>query len=321
MRERFAADWTKVWPSSSPVGIAVSGGPDSLALLLLAASIAPGSVFAATVDHGLRRESAHEAAAMATLCAQRGIFHTTLTVDLPKGPALQERARAVRYAALGEWAEAQGLKAVAAAHHADDQAETLLMRLNRGAGARGLAAMRAVAAVPGYPGLVLLRPLLGWRRGDLAQIVADAGVNPVDDPSNRDARFERARLRQDLAGTPWLDVAAIAASASHLADADLAIDWAAGRALDAVSLDGKTLRWAPDQTPRAIALRVLERIIVRLGGSAPRGSAVARWHDLLAAGGVATLAGVRGDGREPLWQFGAAPAPRSGQKVCPKKGP
>lgn len=258
---------------------------------------------------------------MASICAQRGIIHSTLTVDLGSGPALQERARAARYAALGEWAEAQGLKAIATAHHADDQAETLLMRLNRGAGVRGLAAMRAVAIVPGYPGLALLRPLLGWRRAELAQIVEDAGIRPVDDPSNRDARFERARLRQDLAVTPWLDVAAIAASASHLADADSAIDWAADRALDAVSLDGKTVRWAPDQAPRAIALRVLERIVVCLGGGAPRGSAVARWHDLLAAGEIATLAGVRGDGREPVWQFGAAPAPRSRQKVCPKEGP
>lgn len=321
MRARFAADWAKVWPSGSPVGIAVSGGPDSLALLLLAASIAPGSVLAATVDHGLRRESADEATAVAEICAVRGVVHTTLTVDLRSGPALQERARAVRYAALGEWAKAQGLKAIATAHHADDQAETLLMRLNRGAGVRGLAAMRAVSAVPGHVELALLRPLLGWRRSDLARLVADGGISPAEDPSNRDPRFERARLRQDLSGAPWLDAAAIAASASHLADADSAIDWAADRAFAATSLDGKTLRWAPDQAPRAIALRVLERIVLRLGGAAPRGSAVARWHDLLAAGEVATLAGVRGDGRESVWQFGAAPAPRSPQKVGPRESP
>lgn len=321
LRARFAADWAKVWPSGSPVGIAVSGGPDSLALLLLAASIAPGSVLAATVDHGLRRESADEATAVAAICATRGVGHTTLNVDLRLGPALQERARVVRYAALGEWAKAQGLKAIATAHHADDQAETLLMRLNRGAGVRGLAAMRAVSAVPGHTELALLRPLLGWRRRDLARLVADAEISPADDPSNRDARFERARLRKDLSGTPWLDPAAIAASASHLADADSAIDWAADRAFDAASLDGETLRWAPDQAPRAIALRVLERIVLRFGGAVPRGSALARWHDQLAAGEVATLAGVRGDGRESVWQFGAAPAPRSQQKVRPKESP
>lgn len=321
MGQRFVADWNTVWPSSAPVGIAVSGGPDSLALLLLAVAASPGRVVAATVDHGLRRESKAEAAAVAALCAQRGIAHTTLTVNLKAGSALQERARAARYAALGEWAEAHGIKAIATAHHADDQAETVLMRLNRGAGVRGLAAMRAVSAVPGHPGCALLRPLLGWRRSELASVVTDAGLNPVDDPSNRDPRFERARLRQDLGGMPWLDAAAIAASASHLAEADAAIDWAADRALDAAVFDGKTIGWPPDEVPRAIALRVLERIAARLGGGVSRGSGLARWHDRLAAGEIATLSGVRGDGREAVWHFKQAPPPRTREEMGRKESP
>lgn len=277
---------------------------------------APGPVVVATVDHGLRREGAAEAAIVAAICAGRGVAHATLTLDLAAGPALQERARAARYAALGDWAQAQGVKAIATAHHADDQAETLLMRLNRGAGVRGLAAMRAVSVVPGRPRCALLRPLLGWRKHDLARVVAAAGISPVDDPSNRDPRFERAKLRGFLAGAPWFDAAAMAASANHLADADLVIDWAADRAMrDTVTQDA-ALCWVPGDTPRAVAHRVLERIVARLGGSVPRGSALARWHDRLAAGGIGTLARVRGDGRAPVWRFTLAPAPR-GRRVPP----
>ena len=278
--------------------------------MLLASVAAPGPVLAATVDHGLRREGAAEAATVAAVCAERGIAHTTLTLGLAAGPALQERARAARYAALGDWALAHGCMALATAHHADDQAETLLMRLNRGAGVRGLAAMRAVSVVPGRPRCTLLRPLLGWRKADLANTVADCGISPADDPSNRDPRFERAKLRLSLARTPWLDPAAVAASADHLADADMAIDWAAARAMTDVLADGAALCWAPGDTPRAVAHRVLERIIARLGGSVPRGNALARWHGLLVAGGISTLAGVRGDGRTAAWQFTLAPAPR-----------
>lgn len=265
---------------------------------------------AATVDHGLRREGAAEAEAVATLCAEHGIAHTTLTLGLAAGPALQERARAARYAALGDWALAHGCMAIATAHHADDQAETLLMRLNRGAGVRGLSAMRSVSIVPGRPRCTLLRPLLGWRKSDLANIVAAGGVSPADDSSNRDPRFERAKLRGFLTEGAWLNAAAIAASAGHLADADLAIDWAADRALAEVVTDNAALCWAPGDTPRAVVHRVLERIVARLGGSVPRGSALARWHDRLVAGGTSTLAGVRGDGRAAAWWFTLAPAPR-----------
>lgn len=304
----------------APIGLAVSGGPDSLALLLLAAVALPVPFMAATVDHGLRSASAAEAGAVADFCAERGIDHTILTLNLAAGPAVQERAREARYAALGDWALANGLAALATAHHADDQAETLLMRLNRGAGVRGLASMRGVSVVPGRSRCALLRPLLGWRRSELAKIIADAGVVAVDDPSNRDPRFERARMRADIAGTPWLDSAALAASAGHLAEADAAIQWAAGQAYASASCTNEAVVWAPQDTPRAVALRVLERIAEALGARQLRGKAVARWYEQLAAGKVATLAGVRGDGRSTLWRFHKAPPPR-GSSCFPERSP
>lgn len=157
----FAAEWQRLWPAAERTGLAVSGGPDSLALLLLAEAVLGADRFAvATVDHGLRAQSADEAAFVARLCAARGIAHHTLTLSLPSGPAVQERARDARYRALAGWCHEQGLAALVTAHHADDQAETLVMRMNRGAGLRGLAGIRSRAVVPG-DSLPLLRPLLG----------------------------------------------------------------------------------------------------------------------------------------------------------------
>jgi tRNA(Ile)-lysidine synthase len=282
-----------------------------MALLLLAATFAPGPIMAASVNHGLRSESADEVAVVAKLCAQQNISHTTITLKLEGGSAVQARARAARYAALGNWALTHGLSALVTAHHADDQAETLLMRMNRGAGVRGLSGMRPVSAVPGCPECALVRPLLGWRRSELAAVVDAAGETAVDDPSNRDLRFERARVRARLANVSWLDSRALAASASHIAAADAALEWAAERAFAAVQCEDAKAHWAPDDVPRVVALRVLERILVYLGREIPRGSAVARWHDQLAAGHVATLAGVRGDGRKADWSFTRAAAPRS----------
>ncbi|MCW1382300.1 tRNA lysidine(34) synthetase TilS [Novosphingobium sp. KCTC 2891] len=280
----------------------MSGGPDSIALLLLMHEVAPRNFAAATVDHGLRRESADEAAQVAALCAARGISHRTITLALPGGAGVQARARAARYAALSSWLDEAGLAALVTAHHADDQAETLVMRLNRGAGLRGLAGMRPRAVVPGgeWP---LLRPLLGWRKAELEAICTRRGVAFADDPSNRDARFERARVRAGMTSAEWLDINGMAVSAAHLAEADAALDWAAARALEEVreTPDG-ALAWRPG-VPRALALRVLEGVAARLGRSVPRGAELARWHDALAAGGVATLAGVRGDGRGQEWRF------------------
>jgi len=298
------------WPEAGRVGLAVSGGPDSLALMLLASAALTEPIAVATVDHGLRPESGAEAEIVSRLCADRGMQHLTLRLDLKPGAGLQERAREARYLALGAWAQTAGLAAIATAHHADDQAETLLMRLSRGAGVRGLAAMRRRSSVPGLPECALLRPLLGWRRSELAKIVAEADITPVCDPSNSDTRFERARLRANLGNIPGLDLLAVATSAHHLAEADAAIEWASGRSLATANTQSGTLFWTPGDTPRAVVLRVLERIVAQLGGKAPRGTALARWHALLANGKIATLGGVRGDGRLAEWRFRPAPAPR-----------
>lgn len=301
----FAAEWQGLWPAPDRVGLAVSGGPDSLGLMLLAqAALGPDAFAVATVDHGLRTDSGAEAALVARLCADRGLAHTTLKLALAPGTAMPERARDARYHALAAWCHDQRLGALVTAHHADDQAETLVMRMNRGAGLRGLAGIRARATVPDDT-LPLLRPLLGWRRAELAALVAASGITAADDPTNRDQQFERARVRSGLAAAPWIDPAGLSRSARHLAEADAALDWVADQICAVMA--GPDWAVASD-LPRALALRVLERVIARAGGSVPRGRALARWHDRLVAGEIATLAGVRGDGRADLWRF--APAPR-----------
>ncbi|WP_353230607.1 tRNA lysidine(34) synthetase TilS [Novosphingobium sp.] len=323
----FAQDWAQLWPpppstgAADRFGLAVSGGPDSLALLVLAqAALGADRIAVATVDHGLRADSAAEAQGVAQVCNARGIAHTTLTLALAHGAAVQERARTARYHALAGWAGALGLSALVTAHHADDQAETLIMRMNRGAGLRGLAGIRPRATVPGHP-LPLLRPLLAWRRADLLAVVDHAGLVAKDDPSNRDARFERVRVRAGLASAPWLQPAGLAAAAMHLAEADAALEWATDQAWARLIMQGDGTivldrgvfdRGAHDPAlPRALALRVLERVIARLGGAGvTRGGDVARWHDRLTAGEVATLAGVRGDGRGRAWHFAPAPPHR-----------
>ena len=310
--QRFAADFQALLPNADRIGLAVSGGPDSLALLLLAYQTGPGSFEVASVDHGLRPESAAEAAMVGQICADLGIPHATLRPTLAATGNLQANARAARYAALGEWASARGLTAIVTAHHADDQAETLLMRLARGAGVRGLAGMRSAATVPGHPGLPLLRPLLGWRKAELEAVVAQAGLEPARDPSNRNPRFTRAQVRAGLAASPWLDPAALAASAAHLAEADSALDWAAAREWnERVSPDETALTYRP-LAPRAVQLRVLERLIATLGHEgSPRGAEIARLHAALSAGRVATLGGVRAAARPDGWRFRPAPPRRA----------
>lgn len=313
--ERFGKAVIALWPDAGravgKLGLAVSGGPDSTALLLLGAAALPGRVEAATVDHGLRAESAAEAVAVDRLCARLGVPHETLRVKVGAGN-VQAEARLARYAALAGWIERRGLAALATGHHADDQAETLLLRLNRASGVAGLSGARARGLVPATR-IPLLRPLLGWRRGELAEVVAAAGVEAAQDPSNRDDRFDRARLRKALVNADWLDVAAVAESAAHLADADAALDWAARREWrECVMRDGLGMTYRP-QAPRAIALRVLARIVTELDGEEPRGGAVARLFETLLARRPASIGKLVARPTPEGWRFTPAPARRGGR--------
>lgn len=309
--ERFRADLAALGFRDGKLAIAVSGGPDSLALLALAHAALPGAVEAATVDHCLREASAGEARAVAALCAGLGVPHAVLKVQVASGN-VQSEARSARYGALAGWMEDRGLAALATAHHADDQAETLLLRLNRASGVSGLAGVRARGLVPGTR-LPLLRPLLGWRRAELARIVSDAGWQAAQDPSNTDDRFDRARLRKELVAADWLDVPALAASAAHLADADAALAWAAAREWsECVERSPMGLTYRP-RAPRAVALRVIARIVTELDGTEPRGRAAARLFDALVARQPASIGGLVARAVPEGWTFSKAPkraAPR-----------
>lgn len=312
--DRFRSAVEALGLGSDRLGLAVSGGPDSLALLLLGAAAFPERVEAATVDHGLRPEGVAEARFVAELCAALGVPHAILAVEVPRdGASVQMKARRARYAALGDWIEARALAALATAHHLDDQAETLMMRLLRGSGVSGLAAIRALGPIPGRGGQGrLVRPLLGWRRHDLRRLVEDAGIEPVDDPSNRDPRFDRARLRERLAGAPWLDPVPLARSAAALAEADAALEWTVAMlARERLARDGPMLRLdaagIPAELQRRLVLAALGTIHPEM--PPPRGEEVARLLERLRAGKAATLGEVACRGGA-IWTFAPAPPRR-----------
>jgi tRNA(Ile)-lysidine synthase len=300
--ERFAADLRRLWPEGGQLGLAVSGGPDSLALLLLAHAAIPGRFSVATVNHGLRREAGDECAMVERECAARGIRCSTLQVKVGGGN-MQASARDARYGALSEWMGRESLSALATAHHADDQAETLIMRLNRSSGLDGLAGVRPRGAVPGSR-LPLLRPLLGWRRSELAEIVVRAGLQPALDPSNTDESYDRVRIRKALADAPWLDVAAVAASAAHLADAEEALEHYRQIILERhgfASLDVAGIS-EPRSLNREGQLWLVRWALSKFGGSA-RGSEIARLIDLLLVGKGGNLGGVQASVEGEDWVF------------------
>lgn len=203
----------------------------------------PGRIEAVTVDHGLRAESAQEAELVAAVCASLDIPHTILAVSLGEGN-VQDAARKRRYGAMLDWAGRRGLDAVATAHHADDQAETLVMRLNRGSGLGGLSGIRQSTIFPPSTMLVV-RPLLRWRRSELGAIVEQAGIEPVQDPSNRNADFERVRVRDALREAPWLDPAAWSRSAEHLQQLERALDFAVENELAECAEQGEPTIYFP----------------------------------------------------------------------------
>ncbi len=183
--------------------LAVSGGPDSLALAvgfskLKNEGLLTAPITAVTVDHGLRAESDAEALFVADACTQLGLAHKTVRLDAkPAKGNLQAWARDGRYRALAEIAGPDGL--ILTAHTADDQAETFLMRAARGTGPEGLAAIRPRSTIAG---VAVCRPFLSWRREALHAVLFDSGLDPVHDPSNTDGTFARVRFRGWLADAP-----------------------------------------------------------------------------------------------------------------------
>jgi tRNA(Ile)-lysidine synthase len=255
--------------------LAVSGGPDSTALMWLAARWAKArkkspKLIAVTVDHGLRAESAREATAVKRQAAKLGIEHRTLrwTGKKPK-TGLQEAARDARYRLLSEAARKLGAPCILTAHTLDDQAETVLIRLTRGSGLAGLAAMQRATPLGGGA-LSLVRPLLDLPKARLIATLKVAKILFAEDPSNRDPRFTRVRLRglmPALAGE-GLDARRLALLSRRLKRADAALETQVDRAMatltrpgavpGALVLDAAAYAALPDE----IALRLLGRALV-----------------------------------------------------------
>jgi tRNA(Ile)-lysidine synthase len=291
--------------SEGKILLAVSGGPDSLAMLLLAASAMPGRIAAATIDHQLRPESTDEAEFVAALCPSLGVAHHILRPDTPIVGNIQSSARDARYGLLAAHAEANGCAWIASAHHADDQLETVLMRVARGSGVDGLSAVRARQGQ-------IIRPMLGFTKKQLEAVCEDAGVAPVRDPSNDDADFDRVAMRKWLSSTdhPFDPIRAVRSAAS-LAEAAEALGWMADRLFethvtvsqDEVILDPADL---PDALKRKLLLRALKHIESDI---APRGDAVDRTLMALTAGERSMLGNILCEGGKK-WTFRPAPPRR-----------
>lgn len=283
------------------LAVAVSGGGDSLALVHLAQSWVQargGRVLGLTVDHGLRPESAAEAAQVAAWLAEAGIEHRTLAWQGPKpDSALQEKARAVRYRLLEAECRRAGALHLLLGHHRDDQAETHLMRRRRDSGADGLAGMAAVAE---RPGVRLLRPLLPVPGSRLRATLAVAGRPWIEDPSNRDLAFTRVRLRGELESGRGVALAGEtraygrkrvrAEEARWRLLAEACVLHPAGHAV----IDGVRLAAAPSEVAEA----ALARLAACVGGREhlPRRDRVARLLSRVCAvpdGARGTLAGCR----------------------------
>jgi tRNA(Ile)-lysidine synthase len=299
---RYREDLTQlIGPVPQRLALAVSGGPDSLALLLLTQA-AGFDCAAATVDHGLRPEAATEAEFVAGICAELGVPHHILSLGAPEKGNLSDWARNARYAALGEWAGGEALPVLLTAHHADDQLETMVMRLNRGAGVGGLSGIRARRGA-------IARPLLGWRKAELEELVRSCGLVAMDDATNRDDRFDRARLRKALASADWLDPVAATHSAAALAEAEEALIWAAqAYANQRTAVQNGVVSFDPHDLPREILRRILLHCLRQIRPDAePRGDALDRLIYALQRGQTVTLSGVKCTGGTS-WLFGTAPA-------------
>ncbi len=262
-----------------PIGLAVSGGSDSLALLLMAVDWARDcerTVSVATVDHGLRAEAAAEAEGVAQLCSDLGVAHKVLRWDGQHSGNTQDAARRARQRLIGDWAKALGLAAVATGHTRDDQAETVLLRLKRGSGVDGLAGMAAQVT---KEGVLWARPLLDQRRDALRDLLIKRGVSWVEDPSNLDDRFDRVKMRKalKLLGENGVSVDVLADTAGRMQTARNALEAATLEAAKQVAEPREigSVRLHADHLatyPQEIQLRLLAHTLrwVSAAGYRPR---------------------------------------------------
>ena len=298
--------WPLLGTRLKRLGVAVSGGPDSVALFHLMdvwARRRGVTLIVLTVDHGLRAGSADEALTVGRLAVARGRRHHVLVWDGAKpATGLSEAAREVRYRLLTDACRAAGIGALAVAHHAADQAETLLHRIDRGTGPDGLAGMGRLVE---RDGLWLLRPLLDVPKARLIATCQAAGLPAVDDPSNRDQRYARARTRVLMPTLSAAGVtterlvrlaAAMGAARTHL---DVAVmDWVAAHADVAAAGWISFAATAMNTVPQGLRAHVVERLLRWVGGGGypPRGDRLDRlvaWIVRTEGDGARTLAGCR----------------------------
>ncbi len=301
---------------SRPIAVAVSGGGDSMALLDLAQRACPGRIHAVTVDHGLRPESAAEAAGVAAFCARHGIAHQVLRWQGPEPTGnLMAQARAARLALMASWAQGQGIANVLLGHTADDQAETFLMALARASGVDGLAGLRPQFAAHG---VTFHRPLLEVTRADLRHYLTGRGLSWVDDPSNENDRFTRARARKALAALGPLGITAdtLACTVRNIATARAGLqaalaDFAHAHLREiagALQMEGQAYDSLPDELSRRLLIAALRWIA---GAShPPRETQLDQLRARLSARKEATLGGVRF-----LWRGSILTIAREGRAV------
>lgn len=316
-RDRLAGLIREGLPQGETVGIALSGGGDSTALLHLALR-AGLTVEAVTVDHRLRPESAAEAQTAAAACAALGVRHEVRVWDHGAIPGnLMDAARRARIGLIAGWAASRGIGTVALGHTRDDQAETVLMGLARSAGLAGLSGMRPVWQ---EAGVEFRRPLLAAGRADLRDWLRAEGIGWIDDPTNENDRFARTRARRALAALAPLGITAsrLAEVAGHLARAQEALAAQVAAAAQHVAECAGALHfnarlWSePAEVQRQVVIAGLRWLSP--SDYAPRASETARIGRALAEGGHATLAGCRARAdwlmREPRAVGGPVPVGR-----------
>ena len=318
---RFAAAAEALVPewvadtAAPPLLLAVSGGPDSLALLHLAATCYPARVAAMTVDHQLRPEAADEARFVAACAAEMNVPHTIATPSLPITGNIQSAARTARYALLQAEAERLGGAFICTAHHADDQLETMLMRLSRGSGVAGLSGIRPVNGR-------VIRPLLGFQKAELIALCETAGWTPVADPSNDDAHYDRVAMRQALARTALpITPDALSRTGKAMRDADTALQWAAEQAAaERLTLAEGEATLDPHDLPHEITRRLLVTALLHLNAKPPRGEQIETAIAALNAGKPASLGDILitpARAKDPNWHFAPAP-PRGNGRNLPR---